>query len=452
MSKRGTKITFPKNKIFKISQTIDLKSFNFIDFNGCTLIPDLPVGSTFKVFSTSNTGDVTLKNLRSSDTKGIHDFFGASGRVEDNNDPLNNYKNVFYVRKFSLENIYLHNYRLCVDARFVKQIIITDCRLEGVLNGVLIKDKSVEMNISKTLIFGKMEKGSFGIKTETTYQNAWHYPEGLMIDSCTIDNFDKSIEINSGFAFKITNSYIATKDTGTAAIYFGNKGISSHNEQFIISNLVIGGKGIIFRPEVSPPTKYKSVLNSIVFANIKGPAIELGKYAHDISISNLRCYGSPENTSLAIVGVGDNKDLNINDVFIDSYFAGGVVLNSVTSTGNKVDNINYTGTGPILYYQAPLKASNIPYQKGQSDQLYRMTNVTSQTAKKGDVISKLSALDYAKGTRLRLRVQVPLTTVTGSTVLNIKANANFSIPGGNGWSASFISVTNPPNYKIITYF
>lgn len=449
-SKRGTKVIFPKNKEFVIKETIDISPFTEIDFNGCTLKPDLPIGSEFKVFTTSNSGDVVLKNLRSLDTEEKkHTFFSSTGTVNDDGDVTNNYNKISYVRKFMFDNIYLHNYNLCVDARFCRQLIITNSRFEGVVNGVLIKDKSVEMNISKSLIYGQMEPGSYGIKTENTYDNKWHYPEGLMIDDCTIDNFDKSIEFNAGFAFKVTNSYIATNpDTGTASIYFGNKGISSHNEQVIISNNVIGGKGIVFKPEVAPPTKFKTIISNVVFSDIKGFAIYLGNHAHDVSISSVRCYGNPDNNEVAIVGTGDNQNIDISDVFADEFFIGCVVLNGEHSTGNKVSNLLYKGSGPYLYSQTPLLSSDIPYRAGYQDDLYRMINIAENTYAKNDVLARLNELNYAKGSRLRLRIQMPVSPVNGQSTLKISANVNFSIVSGPGWSSEYITVDSK---QYITY-
>lgn len=429
----GRKVEMDQNSNYLITSTLLVKAYTVLEGNGSKITPkaDLP----FVIFKSTRTGFLVLRDIISDDAQEIHTFLNFEGDVEQ----------ALYVRGFKFQNVYLHGYNICMDVSYARQWEVLGCRFEGVRNGILIKNKCVEMNITDTLIYGKNEAGTYGVKLISDTANDWDYPEGLMISGCTIDNFDVAVDVFEAYVLHIVNSFVAAKVDATNAIRF-NQNATTHNQFLLISNTVIAHKGIKFNKTVSPPTLFNAVIDGCEFNNLSNTGIELGPFAHDISISDCRFYGDSNLKPVMIVAANNNQNIKISDIFGDKNFSGGVIFNGGTHDGSSVANIDYRGDGNNVYAASPLLLKNIPFKStGSVDLLQTIKSIDAGSKENGSTVVSLTG-SLAAGQRANLRLNIPIQTANaGSNPAQMRLSVpnTVKIPTGIGWDSGYVTIYSP---------
>jgi len=425
-------VEFPKAE-YVVTDTIMLSDDTHIVGNHSTIRCR---GNGIDVFYGFKVCEVTIDNLVLHDESGTNTAFYFEGTAEG--------RYLDYSRRIRLNDVKINEFHLGFRANYARQWFLNNCFIYS-RNGVLIENKSVEINITDTIIYGSTEPQptTFGVKMVHTDTHPSKYPEGVMISGCTIDHYERSIWIEDIFVFQLTNSFVAsTMESGEASLYFG-KGTSTHIMDHTISNTVFWGKPILFHGHAQEPVHYHAVISNCVFEYIDGPNLALQRNAQDVSVSGCSFYTNPDLQSVVAELSGDNALVRLSNFTTDPYFKGGIQVRGERSDVT-IRDFDYYGEHRALELEQPVYLKNVT---GRPDD-FSIIEYSRRSAgiphavpfSPGEEIAKVT-MNVARGQRGIVRISGTVKPESEGVLLTVKHPSGIVFPSGPDWSSAMIPLS-----------
>lgn len=438
----GAEIQFRSNKQYKLTATITIPSRTNVRGNNATI---LFAGNHTVLFHTYLGNEIYLERLLCIDSNQNNTAIYLEGSGAGNIS--------FYSTNIDLFALHIVNFQLALRSMYARQWKMDRCNIYC-KNGVAIQNKSVEINIVDTIIFGSgMETDSFGIKAETISASASDWPEGVMVSGCTLDNFDRTIWLQNMWVFQLANSYCASQGTGRYA-FFAGKGTGTHCQDFTITNVEFNGRGVIFQPNSAAPVQYKAVFSNCLFQNVSNVNIELRKFAYDISFNNCRFECFPSTNASVAVCYEINQGIQFSSLITNSFPIYGIQVKGEYSTV-AIRGFDYYGSGSALYLQQStyLESIRSSYADTQTrGYLHKYIPLPAGTYNPNDMIGSV-AMNIADGQKGTLVIQGLIQYTGAAPELEIIVPDNsLALPAGAGWnslrvqpgtSGQYVSVSVP---------
>jgi len=438
----GGTIEFRAGKDYRITATIEVGTRTNVRGNNAVIVF---AGSNSAMFHTiPKSTDIYFEKLLCVDTTQTNTAFFLEGAGAGN---INNYTR--YVDLFAVQ---LVNFKLGVRALYARTWKMDRCNFY-VGSGVLIENKSVEINITDCIIYGMADApaDTYAIKCDTT---TGEYPEGVMVNGCTLDNFGRTVWLRNVFVFQLTNSYVASNGQSGRYAFYADKGVGSHCQDITVNNVEFNGNGVCFRPGTPHPVLYKGVFSNCLFENVRDANIELGRFAYDLSFDNLRFECFPDNNPIVAVCEDVNQRIQFNHLITNDFPVFGILVKGKYSTV-AIRGFDYNGRGSALYLEQSTFVESVRsvYADTQTrDYLHKYAQLPAGSYGPGQAIGG-TTMNIADGQKGTITINGTVKFTGAAPLLKVVVPDNrLIVPAGAGWSAlavkpgasgQYVSVTIP---------
>ena len=225
-----------------------------------------------------------------------------------------------------------------------RQLFIDECQTYTT-NGISAGGVSVEVMISKSIIFGATGgSGTYGIEF-TAGGTGVNYHQGWQIDDCTIDNFATCLNIHDIFVIQVDNSYIGGASGLGAGNYFSVQ-VAPPVATNLTQSIKLTGCTFYAPMQWSPSGSgggqaYDGAVSACNFESCPGYAIYLGNNASNISLESLRFTGAIGSNPMVIQGLSNNNLIAIGGIACDATYLGANTIISLPSgVGSSVRNVS----------------------------------------------------------------------------------------------------------------
>ncbi len=396
---------------WRITSSIELPDGYAIDMRDSNIIADIP-GNPIFIF---NGKDLGLS------------IIGGGGIVSGNasafllctglsNTPVNS----DYVKQIRIHGVHVSSPNIATALRMdnaVRQIFIDSCMF-FTKNGIVGNGKIVELKCHKSIIYGSTsDLDSVGVQSISP-GGSKYYSEGWHFTDCTIDNFEKALDIRDMFAFTLNGGYVGCNSTTGYAASFGGRS-TTHCREINIDS-IFGGK-IIF---VSEPTGWivNAKISGILTRVNSGICLEVSGNASGIDFIGLKFESSP-----AVCAVVRNNCSNISfsDITTDESPTFGIQFTGSSGSGCSVDGFVYRGSDNSFFLQRPVLLKNITTSTStESEYMQKTSMVSPGTFPVSGTIATV-VMSIAKGSRGYINIGI---SFSGSNVST--QNIQLSLPSG----------------------
>lgn len=427
------------NKTWVITSQINIPDRRNINISGCIIEANIPGGNIFS-FNASNFGFSMTGN--SGVVRGVANCFlylNGSSDTPVNSDYVRNVRlNGLNVASTTIQHSIIMN-------RAVRKVFIDSCDFYTV-NGILSNGKSVEITITKSIIFGSVgSNGSNSGIRLTSSGGTRYYSEGWHITDCTIDNFETTIDLSDIFVFTINGGFIATNsDTGYAVAIRGVT-TTTHCREIQLRS-VFGGK-VRFFDNASSLAVISSISGEIT--NCKpGTCVSIGSNNNGVEVYDFRFSASPDCTALS---VGDNcGNIQLRGLSTDSTLTSGIIFNGENGGGCSISDFSYSGAGTSMSLARPVKLSNVPVDSGSS--LFKIRSGYVSASKDVPVSGEIVSTQFtcASSSIINVSMALSLSNVASGNAqyILISCPSGVTLPSGS----SSIQVLVPANGLISASF
>ncbi|MCQ6557246.1 glycosyl hydrolase family 28-related protein [Paenibacillus mendelii] len=429
----GGTLNFPKAH-YIISSTITLPhQTNFIGNHSVISFR----GANSNLFYAHTIEEFSIEDMLILDDTGSNTAFffeGANGNLPNTS------------RRIHLKDIHMLFFNIGFRANYARQISIYKCMFYT-RNGILIENKSVEINITDTIVYGSTtEPMNYGIRT-IAHGSGNTYPEGIMITGCTLDNFYRTVWIDNVFVFQLTNSFVASnQEKGDASLFFG-RGPATHTKDITISNIYFWGKPVVMNGDESGGVRYNTVLSNCVFEWIPGVNLVMNMFACDVSVTNCRFYSFPDNTGVVAELVGENRNIDLANVWADEQFTSGIRVKGKQSLVS-IRDYTYAGSGQALHLEQPVYLRGIrclPADVATREYFNKFIQIpTNKALPRGKMFSL--PVSIGQGQKGVIRLAGEVNAIIGKGVLNLSLPEQLVVPRGADWSSTTIPVSAKIQY------
>ena len=323
-------------KKYKITGTVNVPSKRSVLFFGNSqIIADIP-GGEYPLFMLDTVSNVEFVGFGGGEPniRGVCSMvFHIKGINNFNISPAN-YSKFIRIKDLWISDNSGIELGLYLDTA-VRQLSIEGCTIYC-NNGIYVHGKTVENNISNSIIWG-VETGGFAFKMDSDLEGVL-YNEGWTITNSTIDTTDKStgtsLDIADIWVFELSDCYIGTN------VVFKAPTSTNKTEDIMITNCV-------FYQDLttSGNTAFHLVMSNCMFSK---KSILLGNNAQYVSIGHCAFRNGSSDISAVVVNNGCNH-INLHDLKIDSNYGAGIIINGANGTDTFIHDIVYDGTGSIIY-------------------------------------------------------------------------------------------------------
>lgn len=334
-----------------------------------------------------------------------------------------------YARQIRIEGVHVTSSTIAraIDMTNAVRKVYIDSSVFFMVSGINVSGKCVEVFVDKSIIYSATGAvGTYGVKLRSPAGT--YYNEGFHFTDCTIDNFEKSFDVNDVFVLTVTGGYMGAA-AGGYAFDFGQP-TSDKCDHMTLSGFTCAGK-IRFAP--TGGRLYHANISDLSMTAITGANIQAANNAAAIRVVNIK--GESSSSGVLFEGVSDNANLVIDGVDCDSTFAGGVQIKGAAGDDCVVSNVAYDGSGDAVYIERPVLIKSVPINTANMAALKRVFNSgnLAGTVTVGNPISSLTSQSFAKGETGEIVVELSCSGMNAATQrLDITIPAGMVVPTATG--------------------
>lgn len=372
-------------------------------------------------------GDVSLPDPR---LKEFVYLEGAQALAPTNDD---------YCKNIQFDFVDISGAQLFINAqKAVRKLFITNCDV-FTDNCILGEGKLVETKITGSVLFGAtLALGTYGIKLVAHPDGGGSdYPEGMHIDNCTVDNYDKTILVQDIFVFEINNSFIGKYSNGSIPILFkksveADDGFASNLcKDIIFSNNTI--KGGIEIGGTSSGFDYEMIISDNLFLGAEDTSIYIKNNTAGISINNNKFASSVDiGNTIALLLDNNVSEIDYSYNEIDNTYLR-VLTMSGTNGGNITALYNKSEITTPYFISRPVF---LRYTGQVNDTL--STDLTGSVVA-GNFFGESITVTAAKGEKLLINISLNITN-TSAGRMKLVLPTGLEAPSGSGWNALFFNI------------
>ena len=432
-----------RGKDWKITATINIPSYRYIDMAGANLNAEVGDTPMFK-FATSGEG-LTINHGGGVITGTAKSFLYCEGATDQPTTVGHS------ARQIRLEGLYVvgENIEWFMDwQKAVRQVFFDKCQTYT-KNCINANGKCIEIEGSNCIFFGATnDVTSSGFKLRAT-GGTRYYCEGFHFSDCTIDNFGITFDVADIYAMNITGGFIGCLPIdGCYVAKFIRPTGSTSCRDIKFSNVNIFGP-IAFGGG-SNGYEFQAIFNGCAQQAFFDIGIEIQNNCSAIQVSNHRFHTPNAENSWGVVCTSGNTDIKINDIYCSEQMGGGVQIKGTTGGGCSVRNISYDGAGEALYIERAVLLSGIPaYTSATASYLQKFNTASIEgNVTVGSNITTVQA-SFAKGETGNIVCELSYSGATSGQTLRIVLPEGIVVPSGSEWNSEFIPLTSSSGHLSI---
>ncbi|MGL6084732.1 MAG: hypothetical protein ACRC29_02295, partial [Enterobacterales bacterium] len=429
----GTSLDLSGKK-WKITDTLDLPDGYTVNMRAARISADT---GTKPLFTFSG------KNLGLNILGGAGVVTGTAGSflelIGDSDTPAN----ADYAKQIRIYGVHVSSQTITYSilmTRAVRQVFIDSCMFYTV-NGVVSRGKSVEVMITKSIIFGSTAgKDTAGIGLYSTGGNPY-YNEGWHITDCTIDNFERTFDVADIYVLTVTGGFIGNNSTTGHSFYFAH-GNTSHCREISIHS-VIGGR-IKFNDSNASKLFHAKISGEVTYCKGgSGVCLQIGANAAGVDVRGLK-FTTNEGHTVASVADGA-ANIHFDGISTDSSHTAGIVFNGETGGNCSISDYVYAGTGEALSLARAVRLSNVPAIGTNTVMWSVRSNYISatKTVARGSAIAQ-TQMTVARASKVRIDLVLSFTggAASNAQFIGVTAPTGVLLPSGSNFQQFVLPATS----------
>lgn len=258
----------------------------------------------------------------------------------------------------------------CAFHKAVKQVHINNCTLYA-KNAVASDGKAIEITIDNSILWCTDENGvCVNISSEL---GTSRYNEGWNITNCTIDGSGKAFTVSDIFVLQVMNCYIGKNIEIAAPTTTTQTGKINFIGCIIYANIttIAANSGI----------SYFMRIDNCTFITGR---IRLNGNTAFVNISNCAFTFSQSQNGVAIQLQDNVSNITVDNIHIDSTFAGGINVTGTTGGNIRISNVMWDKTTEPVYTERAILCGDLMENKS------KWAMITPGTYANGDAIATIT--------------------------------------------------------------